>query len=176
MTRKLGMVISNSSPIIGLASLGLLHLLWELFDQVIVTEAVYTEVVIQGRNRLGKEELETSVKDGYIQIYSVVNEGLFINHFIGKLHRGELEVMTAAKELDAQYILIDDKAARVLAEALLLEPTGLVGLLKLAKLTGKIDSLKDCLDRLIENNYRISKKIYNEVLIEVGEIVRNEDK
>ena len=65
MTRKLGMVISNSSPIIGLASLGLLHLLWELFDQVIVTEAVYTEVVIQGRNRLGKEELETSVKDGY---------------------------------------------------------------------------------------------------------------
>jgi len=56
--------------------LGLLHLLWELFDQVIVTEAVYTEVVIQGRNRLGKEELETSVKDGYIQIYSVVNEGL----------------------------------------------------------------------------------------------------
>jgi len=63
-----------------------------------------------------------------------------------------------------------------LAEALLLEPTGLVGLLKLAKLTGKIDSLKDCLDRLIENNYRISKKIYNEVLIGVGEIVRNEDK
>ena len=49
MTRKLGMVISNSSPIIGLASLGLLHLLWELFDQVIVTEAVYSEVVIQGR-------------------------------------------------------------------------------------------------------------------------------
>jgi len=84
--------------------------------------------------------------------------------------------MTAAKELEAQYILIDDKAARALAEAMLLEPTGLVGLLKLAKLTGKIDSLKECLDRLIENNYRISKKIYNEVLIGVGEIVRNEDK
>lgn len=84
--------------------------------------------------------------------------------------------MAAAKELNAQYILIDDKAARVLAEAMLLEPTGLVGLLKLAKLTGKINSLKDCLDRLIENNYRISKKIYNEVLIGVGEIVRNEDK
>ena len=57
MTRKLGMVIYNASPIIGLASLGLLHLLWSFFDQVIVTEAVYTEVVTQGRNRLGKEEL-----------------------------------------------------------------------------------------------------------------------
>ena len=41
MRDKLGTVICNSSPIIGLASLGLLHLLWELFDQVIVTEAVY---------------------------------------------------------------------------------------------------------------------------------------
>jgi len=84
--------------------------------------------------------------------------------------------MAAAKELNAQYILIDDKAARVLAEAMLLEPTGLVGFLKLAKLTGKIGSLQDCLDRLIENNYRISKKIYNEVLIGVGELSRNEDK
>ncbi len=44
----------------GYASLGLLHLLWELFDQVIVTEAVYAEMVVQGRNRMGKEELETS--------------------------------------------------------------------------------------------------------------------
>lgn len=175
MTRKLSVVISNSSPIIGLSSLGLLHLLWELFDRVIVTEAVYTEVVIQGRNRLGKEELETSVKHGNIELYSV-KEGQFINRFIGKLHRGELEVMAAAKELNARYILIDDKAARVLAEAMLLEPTGLVGLLKLAKLTGKIDSLKDCLDRLIENNYRISKKIYNEVLLGVGEKLRNQDK
>lgn len=175
MKRKLGMVISNSSPIIGLVSLGLLHLLWEIFDQVIVTEAVYTEVVIQGRNRLGKEELETSVKHGYIKRYSVIEEQ-FINLFTGKLHRGELEVMAAAKELNAQYILIDDKAARVLAEAMLLEPTGLVGLLRLAKLTGKIDSLKDCLDKLIENNYRISKKIYNEVLLGIGEIVGNEEK
>ena len=39
MTRKLGMVICNASPIIGLESLGLLPLLWALFDQVIMTEA-----------------------------------------------------------------------------------------------------------------------------------------
>ena len=83
--------------------------------------------------------------------------------------------MAAAKELNAQFILIDDKAARVLNQAMLLEPTGLVGFLKLAKLTGKIVSLKDCLDRLIENNYRISRKLYNEVLTGVGEKVRNED-
>ncbi|PKM78487.1 MAG: hypothetical protein CVU90_01740 [Firmicutes bacterium HGW-Firmicutes-15] len=66
MIRKLGTVVCNSSPVIGLASLGMLNLLWELFDSVFVTEAVYTEVVRQGCNRLGKEELETAVEQGYI--------------------------------------------------------------------------------------------------------------
>lgn len=174
MTRKLELVICNSSPVIGLASLGLVHLLWDLFDQVIVTQAVYTEVVQEGQNRLGKEELETAVKRGYIKIYTVKEE-LLINRYIGKLHRGELEVIVAARELNAQYILIDDKAARGLAEAMLLEPTGLIGFLKLAKLNGKIESLKVCLDTLIDNNYRISKKIYKEVLIGLAENSRNEN-
>ena len=169
MKDKLGTVICNSSPIIGLASLGLLHLLWELFDQVIVTEAVYAEVTKQGRNRIGKDELGLSIKEGYIKIYAIKDE-LFINRFIGRLHRGELEVMVAARELNAQYLLLDDKAARVLAETMLLEPTGLIGVLRLAKLTGKIVSLKDCLDQLIQNNYRISKSLYYKVLNEVGEI------
>ncbi|HZK84965.1 MAG TPA: DUF3368 domain-containing protein [Desulfosporosinus sp.] len=174
MTKKLQMVICNSSPVIGLASLGLVHLLWELFDKVIITQEVYREVVEQGRNRLGKEELETAVERGYITIYSVKEE-LLINRFIGKLHRGELEVIVAARELNVPYILIDDKAARVLAETMLLEPTGLIGFLKLAKHNGKIQSLKVCMDTLIKNNYRISKRIYNEVLIGVGEIDRNEE-
>src|SRR5665648_1227146 len=164
MTKKLQMVICNSSPVIGLASLGLVHLLWELFDKVIITQEVYREVVEQGRNRLGKEELETAVERGYITIYSVKEE-LLINRFIGKLHRGKLEVIVAARELNVPYILIDDKAARVLAETMLLEPTGLIGFLKLAKHNGKIQSLKVCMDTLIKNNYRISKRIYNEVLI-----------
>ncbi|PKM78486.1 MAG: hypothetical protein CVU90_01735 [Firmicutes bacterium HGW-Firmicutes-15] len=79
--------------------------------------------------------------------------------------------MAGAKELNTPYVLIDDKAARVLAEAMILYPTGLIGLLRLAKLTGKIESLKDCLDRLIENNHRISKRLYKEILIEVDEIL-----
>ncbi|MCO5385931.1 DUF3368 domain-containing protein [Desulfosporosinus sp.] len=170
MTRKLELVICNSSPVIGLASLGLVHLLWELFEQVLVTQAVYNEVVQQGLNRPGKEELETAVKQGNIRIYTVKEE-LLINRYIGKLHRGELEVIVAAKELNAKYILIDDKAARVLAEAMLLEPTGLIGFLILAKFSDKIESLKVCLDKLIENNYRVSKKIYQDVLIAVNERV-----
>ena len=85
---------------------------------------------------------------------------LFVNRFMGKLHIGELEVIAGAKELNLDYLLIDEKSARRLAEALMLEPTGLLGILKFAKLSGAIEELKPYLDGLIKNNYRISKKLY----------------
>ena len=138
---KLGKVVSNSSPIIGLSILGLLNLLWDLFDEVLITESVYDEVVVKGKNNIGYYELEKAVKDGYIKVYKFKDE-FFVKRFYGKLHKGELEVIAAAKELDISYLLIDDKSARSLAEALLLEPTGLIGMLKIAKITGKIESLK----------------------------------
>jgi predicted nucleic acid-binding protein len=45
----------------------------------------------------------------------------------------------------------------------------LLGILKIAKLIGKIQSLKECLDRLIAGGYYISTKLYNELLRDVGE-------
>ena len=168
MKNKLGKVICNSSPFIGLAILNIVHVLWDIFDEVIVPTAVFTEITKNGRNHIGKIELEGAISEGKIHIYSVKDE-LFVNRFLGKLHRGELEVISAAKELDAQYLLLDDKAARTLAETLLLEPSGLIGLLKILKLTNKIDSIKPYLDKLIENGYWISKKLYNELLKDVGE-------
>ncbi len=89
--------------------------------------------------------------------------------FLGRLHRGELEVIAGARELEVDYLLIDDRSVRRLAEQILLEPTGLIGLLKIAKILGRVDSLKKCLDILIDNNYRISTKMYRYVLGDVGE-------
>jgi predicted nucleic acid-binding protein len=168
--KKLSTVICNSSPIIGLSGIGKLDLLWTIFQEVLIPEAVYNEVVKSQRNkRVGTEELHDAIKKEFIKIYHVKDE-LFVNRFMGKLHRGELEVIAGAKELDLDYLLIDEKSARSLAEALMLEPTGLLGILKFAKLSGAIEELKPYLDGLIENNYRICKKLYNGILLDVGEI------
>jgi predicted nucleic acid-binding protein len=171
--RKLGKVVSNSSPIIGLSILNLVNILWELFDEVIITEAVFEEVVTNGKGNRGYLEVVEAIQNGNITVYKVRDE-FFVKKFFGKLHKGELEVIAAAKELDASYLLIDDKAARVLAETLLLEPTGLIGILKIAKITGKINNLKICLDKLILEGFRISKKLYSQLLKEVNEL--SEDK
>ena len=47
---------------------------------------------------------------------------------------------------------------------MLLKPIGIIGILQLAKQLGKIDEIKAYLDILIQENYRISKKLYLEAL------------
>ena len=44
-------VISNASPLIGLCTIDRLHVLKELWDEVVIPDAVYKEVVLEG---LGK--------------------------------------------------------------------------------------------------------------------------
>jgi predicted nucleic acid-binding protein len=169
MNKKLRKVISNSSPLIGLAIINQVPLLWELFEEVIIPEAVYREVVEYGKNKYGKKEIQSAIQMGKINVYCIKDEK-FVTSFLGKLHRGELEVILAARELNARYLLLDDKAARAFAETLLLEPIGLIGLLRIAKISGKIKLLKPHLDKLIDSNYRIAKNLYREILLDTGEI------
>lgn len=90
-------VICNSGPIIGLSVIGKLNLLWEIFNEVIIP--IYIEVVEANPNsNYGAKELEEAVNKGNIKIYDVKNKTL-VDDLYGKLHRGELEVIVAAREL-----------------------------------------------------------------------------
>ena len=48
-------VVSNATPLIGLASINRFDLLHELFGEIIISQAVYDEVVVAGRADGGKE-------------------------------------------------------------------------------------------------------------------------
>jgi predicted nucleic acid-binding protein len=50
-------VVSNTSPLINLASVGLLDLLPKLYRRVLIPEAVWHEVVILGAGQPGANEL-----------------------------------------------------------------------------------------------------------------------
>jgi len=124
--------VCNSSPIIGLSLIGQLSLLWKLFDKVYITEEVYNEIVDDKLLKLGSKELKNAVEDKKISIYSVQNKEL-VNQLYGRLHKGELEVIVAAKELEIKRVIIDDKSARYFAESMMLKTVGLLGLLLLQK-------------------------------------------
>ena len=51
-------VVSNSSPLIALAKIGKLHILKELFGEIIIPKAVWNEVVVKGKGKPGAEEVE----------------------------------------------------------------------------------------------------------------------
>jgi len=67
-------------------------------------------------------------------------------------------------------VIIDERSARKFAKNLGLKPIGILGILKLARLEGKIEKLKPYLDKLIDNKFRISDSLYNELLMDVDEI------
>ena len=45
----------DSSVIIALSAIGRIDILWKLFDEVLVPEAVYREVCIKGKGRAGSD-------------------------------------------------------------------------------------------------------------------------
>jgi len=51
----MNIVISNASPLIGLSSINCLHILKELWNEIIIPEAVYNEVVV---NASGKPNVD----------------------------------------------------------------------------------------------------------------------
>lgn len=162
-------VICNTSPIIGLISINRLSLLWELFDEIIIPQAVYDELCadsVQHRSEI--ETIQQCVDNGQLSIYHVQNETA-VKQLYGKLHFGELEVIVGAKELNIPLAVIDERAARKMTSNFLIDTIGILGILTLAKQRGLILGIKPEIDALRMSGYRIGETIYRQILNQNGE-------
>ncbi|MDR3585763.1 MAG: hypothetical protein P4L59_10645 [Desulfosporosinus sp.] len=73
------------------------------------------------------------------------------------MHRGEVEVIIGAKELGILTVVIDDRSVRNLAEALLFNTNGVIGVLWLTKIAGYYGKLAAEIQK-IDGNRRSEKK------------------
>lgn len=103
----MSLLVINASPLIGLAKARQLDLLPQLYSQILIPQAVFEEVVSQGKGRPGAEEISRA---SWIEIRSP-RTLLAHSESLGK---GEAEAIALAKELEAD-LLIDDRAARLRA-------------------------------------------------------------
>ncbi len=94
-------VVSNTTPIITLSSIGKIDLLKNFFNSVYVAQSVYNE--IRAKKAFGYEEIE----DDFFQIIKVENS-LAVNLLQQDLDIGEAETIVLAKELKADIVLIDE--------------------------------------------------------------------
>ena len=69
-------VISNSSPLINLSIIGRLNLLERKFSEIIIPEAVWREVVVDGVGKPGTKEVEQA---GWIKVHDVKDRELVIS-------------------------------------------------------------------------------------------------
>ena len=160
------LIVSDTSPIINLAAINHLYLLPELFGQIIIPQMVYQEIVIDGAGEPGSNEIQTAQ---WVEVQSYKNQDI-INILSNELDPGEAEAIALALELNADYLLIDEKGGRLKAIDYHLKPLGVLGILLRAKEARLISDICTLMDRLrSEAGFHIHQSLYEQVKQIAGE-------
>ena len=95
-----------------------------------------------------------------------------MNRFVfntGGLGQGELEAMALYKERNADFLLIDDRRARTIAEHNQINCIGSLGVLLLAKKQGVIKAVNPAIDKLRNSSIYYEEELLAKVLEIAGE-------
>lgn len=158
---KNGLVIADSGPIFSLALIDKLDLLDKIFDDVKIAQAVWIEISTD-ESKPFHERICSYFQDKVEQIKGF-NELTFVMDY------GESESVILYKELQADFLLIDDKKARSIAENFGINCVGTIGLLSIARDKGFVDNLKPLFDLFLQNHRYYSIELLNAILLQKGE-------
>ncbi len=102
-------VVSNTTPLIGLASIQRFDLLRRIFGELIMAQAVFDEAVVAGRE-IGGAKREVLAADWIKTIR--VKDRLAVEVLLDELDLGEAETIVLAREVAADWVLMDEKKGR----------------------------------------------------------------
>ena len=156
--------VSNSSPLIYLATLGDLNLLPQLFGHIFVPEAVHNEVVIAGRGKSGAESVAAARGDWLIVEPVRDRPRVEMLRKSYGLDFGEAEAIILAQELGHRIVFLDDHSAVIVARTSGLEVVRTPALYVTAKKHRLIDSVRRRLDALRAEGFWLKDADYLTVL------------
>jgi len=156
-------LVCNASPLILLAQTDHLPLLNQMFDSIIVPEAVWNEVRLHGTDSPVTVAVTQAHNNGVFEILHVENR-LAVNAMLGRLHLGEIETIVGSCEIGADGVVLDDLFARKKAKQMGLHVIGTIGLFIMAHKRGLIPDLKAVCESLQAAKFRISNELLNEIL------------
>ena len=158
-------IISDTGPLISLSLIDQLGLLEKIYTQFYIPEKVWEEVKphLLNQNRFTDLHfLQQHVKKITRPILSNAIELEFIDE-------GEAESIVLLREMHADALLIDDMAGTLYAEKMGIACFGVLRVLIEAKKLLLIGNLRPYLIIFLEHKRFFSKKVFNDVLLEMNE-------
>jgi len=159
-------VVSNTTPLIGLASIQRFELLRQLFGQVYIPQAVFDEAVVRGREGGGaKHEVSTA---SWIKRISV-RDHLAVEVLLDEMDLGEAEVIVLAREIGADWVLMDEKKGRRKLAQMGINRIGTLGILLKAKQAALLTAIQPEIEKLRQQGFSISQAVMDAVLQQANE-------
>ena len=156
-----GIVISDAGPIFSLAVIDKLGILDIIFDEIHIPQAVWDEITLDQSTRY------YGLISEFFQNKVVKIKGNNLLTFV--MDYGESEAIVLYQELNANYLLVDDRKARSYAENLGVNCIGTLGVLINAKKNNLIKELKPLFQKLLNNNRYYSINLLNSILTKNNE-------
>lgn len=139
-------IISDTSCLIALSNIGKLHLLKELFEEVLITQEV-------------QKEFGTSLPK-WITVHRVKNKAQQVN-LEKLLDIGESSSIALAIEKQNSILIIDEMKGRTVAKSYHIEIIGTIGVIMTAQNKGIIKDGISVLSELIHAGFRVSDSLLN---------------
>ena len=155
-------VVVNTTPIIALASIGQLELLQRLFGTIMIAEAVYQE--IRAKQSYGYDQIESE----WIEVQAIQGQ-LYKQLLLSQLDSGEAETIILAKEVNADFVIIDENLGYRFASNVGLTAIRTLSILLRAKEKGYLSQLKPLLDEMMAKGRWYSGSVYRSCLHQAGE-------
>jgi len=153
------LVLTDASPLIGLARVDGVEWLRRLFGRVEMTAAVYEELAAAGRP---EPAVAQALAIGWLVSRRGEGSGPARPPHLGP---GEWSTLVAARRHRGPVlVLMDDRLARREARAQGLTVAGTAAVVGMAQARGLIPSARDVFEALLRADFRISREIILEVL------------
>ncbi len=160
-------IVSNTTPLIGLSILKRFELLQQLFGEIYIAQAVYDEAVVGGRE-IGGAKYEI-LSAPWIHT-AKIKDRLAVDVLLDELDAGEAETIVLAREINADWVLMDEKKGRRKLDQLGIRKIGTVGILLKAKELGLLSLVRPELEKLRSKGFSLSNSVIDAVLKQVKEI------
>lgn len=152
-------IVSNTSPIRYLTSIGEAELFPQLFGKILIPKRVYQELTHKNTPDIVRQLL-TSLPV-WVEVCEVkISKD---NSSLVHLDAGEIEAIFLAEQKSADLLLMDEKKGRLAAKERDLTIMGVLGILELADRQPKID-LPQAIDKLLKTNIKISPSLVESLL------------